>query len=143
MPRGGKRDGAGRKKGALTKRTQEVAAQAAAEGVTPLEVMLANMRFAHEHGAAVLAKIMSSEEGEGVDALKELLSFRKMAQSCATDAAPYVHPRLQAIEHTGRDGKDLIPDKAVTPFELARYMAFMLEQAAEKRVLNGANGSHP
>jgi hypothetical protein len=27
-----------------------------------------------------------------------------MAQECAKDAAPYIHPKLAAIEHTGADG---------------------------------------
>jgi hypothetical protein len=42
--RGGKRDGAGRKKGALTTRTQEIVAKASAEGAQPLEYMLKVMR---------------------------------------------------------------------------------------------------
>jgi hypothetical protein len=43
-------------------------------------------------------------------------------------------------EITGKDGKDLIPDKPVTPFELARYMAFILEQASERKPNGHANG---
>ena len=120
MARGGKREGAGRKKGAQTKLTQEIAAKASAEGISPLEVMLGAMRNAWEN-----------QDKDG-------------AARFAKDAAPYVHPRLAAVEHTGKDGKDLIPEKAVTPFELARFMAFVLEQAAHQKtppVLNGhANG---
>lgn len=44
MPRGGKRSGAGRPVGTTTKRTRAVAEQAAAEELTPLDVMLRTMR---------------------------------------------------------------------------------------------------
>jgi hypothetical protein len=44
MAHGGKRTGAGRKEGALTKRTRAIADKAAAEGSVPLDVMLENMR---------------------------------------------------------------------------------------------------
>ena len=119
MAHGGKRQGSGRRKGAATTRTQEIVAKAAAEGISPLEVMLGAMRGAwdkNDHDAAA---------------------------RFAKEAAPYVHPRLAAVEHTGKDGKDLIPDRPVTPFELARYMAFVLEQAAEGEAKpNGhANGA--
>lgn len=85
MPRGGKREGAGRKRGAVTKKTQEIAAKAATEGITPLEVMVGAMREAWER------------------------NDKDAAARYAKDAAPYMHPRLQAVEHTGKDGKDLIP----------------------------------
>jgi hypothetical protein len=87
MPRGGRRPGAGRKLGGKNRRTSErkAAAERAveaalAEGITPLEVMLEAMRY---HYAA----------GE-LDAAAEI----------ARHAAPYVHPRLQAIEQTGKGG---------------------------------------
>lgn len=83
MPRGGKRAGAGRKKGALTKRTQEVAAQALADGLTPLDYMLQVMRDPAEDRAVRL------------DAAKA--------------AAPYVHPRLSSVDHKGNDdGRPII-----------------------------------
>lgn len=76
MARGGARQGAGRKLGAVSEQTRlrkEIAAKAASEGVTPLEVMLTAMR---NHVAA-----------EKWDA----------AAAIAKDAAPYVHPRLSAV----------------------------------------------
>jgi hypothetical protein len=76
MARGGKRSGAGRKPGSKNRRTkvrlEEV--KAAATGVTPLEVMLAVMRKHYE--------------AERFDA----------AAGIAKDAAPYVHPRLSAVQ---------------------------------------------
>mgnify|MGYP001569413853 CR=1 FL=1 len=110
MAHGGKRSGAGRRKGSKTQRVQEIAAKAAEEGISPLEVMLGAMRAAWPHD-------------------------RDAAARFAKDAAPYIHPRLAAVEHTGKDGKDLIPDKVATAFELARFMAFTLEQAAEQKTL--------
>lgn len=82
--RGGKRVGAGRKAGSATKKTREIADKAAASGITPLEVML-----------------------------EAMLSYRNSgeldrAASIAKDAAPYVHPRLAAIEHSGKDGGPLV-----------------------------------
>lgn len=104
--RGGKRPGAGRKTGSATKKTRAIADKAAAEGITPLEVMLDNMRFAHGQAHQVLTALLNSraELPEGFSEFKELLRFRGMAQDAAKDAAPYLHPRLSAIEHTGADG---------------------------------------
>lgn len=72
--RGGARKGAGRKKGTLTRRTQEIVAQASADGETPLEYMLRVMR--------------TSDDAKRKDAM-------------AIAAAPFVHPKLAAVEHKG------------------------------------------
>lgn len=71
---GGKRPGAGRKKGAPNKRTVEAQAQVAATGQTPLEYLLGVMR------------------GDGDD---------RMRLAAAQAAAPYVHAKLSAVELTG------------------------------------------
>ena len=86
--RGGKRKGAGRKKGATTKRTQEIAAKAMKEGLTPLEFMLNVMRGAPPEGASPA----------------EIIAFTSMRFEAAKSAAPYVHPKLAANEHKGPDG---------------------------------------
>src|SRR5262245_50017381 len=80
MARGGKRPGAGRKCGVPSQKTinrLKVAEQAAACGITPLELMLKNMRALWKEGT------------------KE---SKAAACKIANDAAPYVHPRLAAIE---------------------------------------------
>ena len=115
MARGGKRDGAGRKLGAVTKRTRAIAEQALAEGKAPLEVMLDNMRHFQQvalDAEAVLAGLTIEEIG-GADLspeeqfkmllakAKNAAGFRQMAQECARDAASYIHPRLSAVEHSG------------------------------------------
>jgi len=87
---GGRRAGSGRKPGSATKRTREIADKAAAEGITPLEYMLQIMRAPSDH------------EDPRVQAAREAMRFE-----AAKAAAPYIHPRLAATEHTGKDGKDL------------------------------------
>lgn len=72
--RGGARKGAGRKPGSTTKKTREIADRAAQLGITPLEVML-----------------------EAMNSLRNSGELEKAA-SIAKDAAPYMHPRLSAVE---------------------------------------------
>lgn len=115
MPRGGKREGAGRKQGSLTIRTRKIAEQAAAEGKTPLDVMLDNMRHFQQvalDAEAVLATMKASDlpgnPERPEDQFKALLAevkkaagFRQMAHECARDASPYLHARLSAVQHSG------------------------------------------
>ncbi|MFP3637303.1 hypothetical protein SB677_21350, partial [Bacillus sp. SIMBA_033] len=53
--RGGARKGAGRKPGAATKKTREIADKTAAEGITPLEVMLRAMTALVDQADALAA----------------------------------------------------------------------------------------
>jgi len=75
MPRGGKREGAGRKAGAVTTRTREIADKAASEGLTPLEYMLQVLR---DEAASKDDRMWAAEK-----------------------AAPFVHPKLAAVDHSG------------------------------------------
>lgn len=75
--RGGKRAGAGRKAGAVNKKTREIADRAINEGITPLEVMLEAMREAYESGGAIAACAFAEK------------------------AAPYIHPKMSSVEHKG------------------------------------------
>ena len=92
---GGKRAGAGRKKGAATQRTKKtntIAEKAAGDGVLPLQVMLEAMREMYE--AKQLGK----------------------AAAIAKDAAPYLHRRLATITHEGAVGVKLqIVEEIVDP----------------------------
>ena len=81
--RGGARPGAGRRPGGRNRKTREIADKAALEGITPLEVMLHAMRAHYDAGKL------------------------DDAATVAKDAAPYMHPRLAAIEQTGKDGGPL------------------------------------
>lgn len=81
MKRGGRREGAGRPKGARTVRTSKVAEKAIASGkITPLEVILKAMHqsFDAEEWAA--------------------------AAAFAKDAAPYMHAKLASVQHSGPNG---------------------------------------
>ena len=81
--RGGKRANSGRKKSALTKRTQAIAENLTktGSGITPLEYML--------------------------DILRDDTADAKDRFAAAMAAAPYIHPRLAAVEHSGNQEKPL------------------------------------
>ena len=78
---GGARPGAGRPKGSKNKKTRELLEMAIASGITPLEVMLHNMRRHFKAGRY------------------------DEASTIAAMAAPYLHPRLtaSAVALTGKD----------------------------------------
>lgn len=80
MSHGGRRSGAGRKAGTLNRRTQEILAAASENGITPLELMTNLMR---EHW------------NQGTAESKEKAAY--WAERCA----PYYHPKLAAVEHSG------------------------------------------
>lgn len=89
--RGGFRPNSGRKTGSGNKKTAEIALNAARRGITPLEYMLKIMRKPIPPG--VNAQTRAQMEANRMDAAKA--------------AAPYVHPRLQAITMSGEDGGDI------------------------------------
>lgn len=72
MARGGARKGAGRPAGAATAKTREIAEQASASGLTPLEYML--------------------------DLLRDKSQDMTIRMDMAKSAAPYIHPRLSSIQ---------------------------------------------
>jgi hypothetical protein len=72
---GGKRQGAGRKVGSLTKKTQEIVAKAASQGLMPLEYML--------------------------NVLRDETQTHDERFKAAINAAPYLHPKLSSVEHKG------------------------------------------
>ena len=76
--------GVGRKKGSRNHKTRLLADRAAAAGITPIEVLLGAMREAWDAG--------------------DMPSAAKYA----CDAAPYVHPRLAAVEHSGNKEKPIV-----------------------------------
>lgn len=86
--RGGARPGAGRKKGAATQKTREIADREAQNGLTPLEYML---------------QVMRTEPSADLEP-REMLNAVSLRFEAAKAAAPYMHPRLAAVEHSGPDG---------------------------------------
>jgi hypothetical protein len=90
----GKKTG-GRKKGTLNKATEAKLARIAKyeagalkRGCEPLDIMLANMRSAFEE---------AQKESDPASALR----LRTFAQTCASDAGPYLHSKLATITHKG------------------------------------------
>jgi hypothetical protein len=79
----------GRKKGTPNKATTAKAAEIAASGLTPLDFMLSILRDRDQPN--------------------------DLRMDAAKAAAPYCHPRLNSIEHSGPDGG---PVETVTKIEL-------------------------
>ena len=75
MPRGGKREGAGRRAGSATTKTREIADKAAGEGITPLEYML--------------------------DVMRDDTATEARRDWAAEKAAPYLHAKLAAMTLSG------------------------------------------
>lgn len=91
MAKGGSKPGerrGGRKQGTANKRTREIADKAAAEGITPLEVMLEEMRLMHK-------VVTESRATKGFDP-SVLVAQVSELRALAHAAAPYIHPRLQS-----------------------------------------------
>lgn len=78
MALGGRRPGAGRPRGSKNQRSAEIAREAAAQGKTPLEVILEFMRTGEDPA---------------------------MRFEAAKAAAPYIHPKLANIDVGNKDGK--------------------------------------
>jgi hypothetical protein len=118
MPGGGSKPGerrGGRKRGTPNKASAARQAEVAASGITPLEVMLDNMRVAHQRAGELLSELIADvKAGEVKDtmtvleAFKAILALRKTAQDCAADAAKYVHPKLANISHANEPDHPLI-----------------------------------
>lgn len=81
MAWGGKRPGAGRKRGTLDKATAARQQAIEASGITPLDYMLTVLR---------------DEDAPAEDRLEAVKA-----------AAPYVHAKLANVEHKGDDGRPL------------------------------------
>ena len=86
--RGGARKNAGRKPGAATTKTREIANKASEAGITPLEYILSVMR---------------DETTEPRERL-----------SAAVAAAPYMHAKLSSVEVSGKDGAPIDHSLRVT-----------------------------
>lgn len=95
MAHGGVRSGAGRKHGSTNKIDQEARRKAVEGGITPLDYMLSVLRDENR------------PDDERMDAAKA--------------AAPYLHAKLAAIEHTG--GVTLRKASEIKDDELANIAA--------------------
>lgn len=107
---GGAQPNAGRKPGSLNKKTimlRNVAKNALKRGETPLDVMLANMRYHHSKAEELLTKVLEDCKGgkklnpKHIEMLYKLNAFRSESQKAAADAAPYVHAKYATITMKG------------------------------------------
>jgi hypothetical protein len=131
---GGYQPNAGRKKGSLNKRTkmvQAIATNALKPGKTPLDIMLKNMRFYDEKAQAMMTiletKIAAGNKKfvptEVLALLQEMSQYRMNAQKCATDAAPFIHPKLTSIAFKDETANTMKakPETEQSAQELAEY----------------------
>jgi hypothetical protein len=88
MARGGVRPGAGRKPGALTKKTRAVAEAIGATGDTPLDTL-------NELRVWAVGRFREFRDGMDFDKASEAAEF---AADIANKQAPFVHPKLSSIE---------------------------------------------
>ena len=82
---GGRREGAGRKPGTANKRTREIANEAGANGITPLEVLITSMRLAWQK---------SEEEEHAGEHFHTAVSWGRKSRP--------LHPRQDRRRHTHR-----------------------------------------
>lgn len=96
---GGKQPGAGRPKGSLSSKTQELLARAASEGIMPMEVLLGDMRLYHKMGQEKIAEAKKAQtDGEREKALREAAAAKSIARECAEKVSPYMHPKLSSMQ---------------------------------------------
>lgn len=106
MARGGKRQGAGRKPTASALRSRAIADKMADGGVMPLEIIVTAMREDWDK-----YRDLESEAKKDADKLPVALAYRKSALQAASDAAPYLHPKLAPVDaKTGEVAKFVIID---------------------------------
>ena len=107
--RGGVRIGAGRKKGSLSIRTRQIAQDALANGLAPLDVMLGAMR-------------QSWQQGDYLE-----------AAAIARHAAPYVHPRISSNETTKEQWEEEHRQKEIELMDAAMKSAEAALRASRVR----------
>jgi hypothetical protein len=102
----------GRRKGTPNKATAERQAAIAASGISPLDIMVENARWAHEQAVKLTEQLAHTEQSlETTEVFVRMMRFRELAVEWAHLAAPYVHPRVAAVahRHTNADGRPAKP----------------------------------
>jgi hypothetical protein len=91
----------GRPRGALNKKTRALLAQAAMEGITPLQVQLKNMRRWDRRAIAleIRAKALGERYRErSLAMLERAEDFRQRSLEFAVAVLPFVHRRLAPVK---------------------------------------------
>jgi hypothetical protein len=123
VPRGGKREGAGRPAGGQNRKTAArlaIARQAQSSGVTPVDIMYKNM-LTWDRQADSADRALAELSAESIKRMKpeaafayllaqaqKAVGFRQLAQKAAADLAPYKHPKLSAVALQGDDNKPIV-----------------------------------
>ena len=110
MPKGGARRGTGPKPGSHTNRatilTRRKAAKIIESGLSPLDVMMANMRFWHREVTLMEAGIRKTVPMANGDSLLQVektplidrfFEAKDTLQDVARETAPYIHPRVSPV----------------------------------------------
>lgn len=135
----GAKPGAGRPPGSLSARTKFIRAvsdNAIRAGVTPLEVMLDNMRWYYQKAGDLLQEILDARKKKQLSedhiiALAKVYQYREHSQKCAADAAPFVHARLSAVSVTGEvTQRHTLPDGLELAKALELYRESLKGRAA-------------
>ena len=105
---GGARKNSGRKVGAATKKTREIADKLAeSSDITPLSYMLEVLNTTPDH----LKKQYDAGDLDTVQYTLALADLTKRRDAAAKDSAVYIHPRLSSIEASvGLRGQDKFVD---------------------------------
>lgn len=98
--RGGTRPGAGRPKGAFQQRSQQLlSGTKVLEGISPMEVLLDDMRFFYTLGQNKMTEASQTPPGkEQSKNFKAACALKDIARGCARDVAPYIHPKLASVQ---------------------------------------------
>jgi hypothetical protein len=82
---------------------------------------------------AICGKIKNEDDRrEAMSLARIFLSARENAQRCAVDCAPYVHAKLQAVQHEhGPTGRYVIADRPLSEAEWIRERATVIDVPPE------------
>jgi len=151
MALGGARPGAGRPPGSQNKKTKEILEIAARDGITPLEVMIDNMRWFYKESLKsrqlleTLDRYADQNETSEIDkearaeTKSDTYSLMLKAQDCAKDAAQYIHPRLATVNVGNKPGETFQTEN-VGQREL--FESRIAQLVARKREEQSASGPH-
>lgn len=115
--KGGRREGAGRKKGSANKVTTAAKEKALKGGIMPLDYMLGVLRKPIPPRADIETK----------------MRLHAVKMDAAKAAAPYVHPKLNSTVLTGPEGGPIQTEVAEqSELNIARRVAFILAEGARK-----------
>lgn len=126
VARGGKRVGAGRKAGTPNKATAARQKRVASTGVTPLDIMIDNMRSSYADTQSAMRRLKTAKTPAKQAELKaEVRQLRGETNKFAVEAAPYVHPKLQSVMHATDPDNVIRVVHSVDQESLMRAAAFI------------------